>query len=54
MVSRRYKSSPKPLPRIYVNKESLEKEEEESFAKLCCPITEVILHLQQPLSDFLV
>jgi hypothetical protein len=40
--SRRSRSSPKPLPRIYIRKESLEQEEEESFAELCCPIAEVI------------
>jgi hypothetical protein len=39
--SRRSRSSPKPLPRIYIRKEILEQEEEESFAELCCPIVEV-------------
>jgi hypothetical protein len=42
--SRRSRSSPKPLPRIYIKKESLEHEEEESFAELCCPNTEELLH----------
>jgi hypothetical protein len=40
--SRRSRISPKPLPRIYIKKESLEHEEEESFVELCCPIAEKI------------
>jgi hypothetical protein len=44
LVSRRSRSSPKPLPRIYIKKESLEHEEEESFAELCCPNIEEFLH----------
>jgi hypothetical protein len=44
LVSRRSRSSPKPLPRIYIKKENLEHEEEESFAELCCPNIEELLH----------
>jgi hypothetical protein len=37
LVSRISRSSPKPLPRIYIKKTNLEHEEEESFTDLCCP-----------------
>jgi hypothetical protein len=39
LVSRISRSSPKNLPRIYIKKENIEHEEEESFAKLCFPNT---------------
>jgi hypothetical protein len=39
----RPRRSPKPLPRIYIKKESLEHEKEESFAELCCSNTNELL-----------
>jgi hypothetical protein len=45
--SRRYRSSPNPLLRIHIRNSSLEKEEEELFAKLCCPIVEVLFLLKK-------
>jgi hypothetical protein len=34
LVSRRSRGYPKPLPRIYIKKENLEKKEEESITEL--------------------
>jgi hypothetical protein len=34
LVSKISRSSPKPLPRIYIKKENIEQEEEESFIDL--------------------
>jgi len=53
LVFIRYRSSPKPLPRIYINKANLEHGEEESFTNLCCQNLEVILHLHRLQSGFL-
>jgi hypothetical protein len=42
LVSRISRSSPKPLPRIYIRKAYLEHEEEESFTELCCQNSKVL------------
>jgi hypothetical protein len=53
LVSRRSRSSPKPLPRIYIRKANLEHEEEESFTELCCQNSEVSSIPDQLQSGFL-
>jgi hypothetical protein len=51
LVSRRSRSSPNPLPRIYKRKVSLEHEEEESFTDTCCQNSEVLLVKKTPRSN---
>jgi hypothetical protein len=44
LISRRSRSYPKPLLRIYIKKDNIEHVEEESFTYLCCQNIEVPLH----------